>query len=110
MNCIIYTRSLNTITGQQSKERQLESCRKYAIANNYNVIAEYADLGTTSDSRIEYDRMLSDVFEKQIQIILIYSGDRITRYRNKMISLRLYLENYGIKIICVGDEGCSKAA
>lgn len=110
MNCIIYARSLNTIAGWQSNEKQLELCRKYAVANNYKVIDEYADLGTTSDSRIEYDRMLSDVFEKQIQIILIYSGDRLTRYRDKMISLQLYLENYGIKIICVGEESCSKAA
>lgn len=110
MNCIIYVRSLNTDAGRQSNIKQLESCRKYAIANNYNIIDEYTDLGKTSDDRIEYGRMLSNVREKQIKIILMYSGDRATRYKNGLNALWLCLKKYNVKIIWVGEESGLKAA
>lgn len=84
---------------------QAEESREIAQKNDWSVIAQYieSESGTSSVKRREYQRMLQAMEEKQFDIIMVKSIDRLTRntkdwylfldslVRNQ-IRLYLYLE------------------
>jgi len=62
MNIVIYARYSSHSQNEQSIEGQLQACYDYANANGHIVIGEYIDRAQsgTSDSRIEFQRMIAD--------------------------------------------------
>lgn len=97
-------------------ERQIEDCRALANRLGLEVVDTYVDndLGASTKSRKprpEYARMLSDVREGRISVILAYSNSRLTRRPREVEDLIELNERHGIRIHTVvsGDDDLSTA-
>jgi site-specific DNA recombinase len=98
---VIYAR---VSTEEQAKKgfslpSQLEACRKFALDNNYDVVAEYKD----DYSGREIDRPgLNDLRHllgtSQIDALIIYSGDRLTRDLAHSLELRRELSLLDVEL------------
>lgn len=112
MNAVIYARYSSDKQTEQSIEGQLRDCYSYAEKNNITIIGEYIDraISGTSDSRPEFQRMITDSAKKQFSFVLVYKLDRFARNRYDSAIYKRKLRNNGVKVISVtegigdGDE------
>ena len=83
MNVVIYARYSSHSQTEQSIEGQLQTCYEYARNNGYIVIGEYIDRAQSgiSDSRLEFQRMISDSDKHTFEGVLVYQLDRFARNR-----------------------------
>lgn len=64
----------------QEPENQLEPLRKWAAANNWEVVAEYVDRGSGADhNRPNFKQMLNDAMLLKFKSILVWKLDRFSR-------------------------------
>jgi len=83
MSCAIYVR---VSTDEQVKEgfsiaAQLERLRAFALSQGWEVTHEYVEEGWSAKNinRPQLQKMLQDIKKEEIQVILVYKLDRLTR-------------------------------
>ena len=119
---VIYARYSSHKQREESIERQLEICHKFAEDNDYEIIAEYCDRERTgrNDNRLNFQKMMKDAERKEVeqqgepptrrvsfQSILKFACEFIMKKRhecekrtsNEMSALRSYLsgKRYGVR-------------
>ena len=74
MNIVIYARYSSRSQTEQSIEGQLQICYEFAKNNGHTVIGEYIDRAQsgTTDSRAEFQRMISDSDKHSFEGVLVY--------------------------------------
>ena len=74
MNIVIYARYSSHSQTEQSIEGQLQTCYEFAKNNGHIVIGEYIDRAQsgTTDSRAEFQRMISDSDKHSFEGVLVY--------------------------------------
>lgn len=101
MNVVIYARYSSHSQTEQSIEGQLQTCYEYARNNGYIVIGEYIDRAQsgTSDSRMEFQRMISDSDKHTFEGVLVYQLDRFARNRYDSAHYKAILKKNGVKVV-----------
>ena len=106
MNVVIYARYSSHSQTEQSIEGQLQTCYEYARNNGYIVIGEYIDRAQsgTSDSRMEFQRMISDSDKHTFEGVLVYQLDRFARNRYDSAINKAKLKKNGVRVISAREN------
>jgi site-specific DNA recombinase len=93
---------------QTSTERQEADCRALAEAKGFEVAKAYPDVGVSgyrAVDRPQYDQLLDDVRAGQIDVIVVWKLDRLTRRGIRSIAPLLdLLEETGASLVSVQDS------
>ena len=108
-NAIIYTRV--STPGQAEDGYSLKSqeqlCKDYAIKNKYNILDLFVEKGESAKTanRTALNSMLAYIRtnHKQIDALIIYSMDRLSRDNYDSLSIRLTLDKYSIALKSVKE-------
>ena len=97
----IYARISSDPTGAAlGVTRQLEDCRRLAIARGWTAGAEYVDNDVsafTGRRRPEYERMLADLRAGLRDAVVVYNLDRLTRRPIELETFRDVCEHAGVR-------------
>lgn len=106
MNLVIYARYSSHSQTEQSIEGQLQSCYEYARANGHSVVGEYIDRAQsgTTDSRVEFQRMIADGDKHFFEAVLVYQLDRFARNRYDSAINKAKLKKNGIRVISAREN------
>ena len=106
MNVVIYARYSSHSQTEQSIEGQLQTCYEYARNNGYIVIGEYIDRAQSgiSDSRLEFQRMISDSDKHTFEGVLVYQLDRFARNRYDSAINKAKLKKNGVRVISAREN------
>lgn len=106
MIAVIYARFSSHSQTEQSIEGQLSTCYDYATANNITVVGEYIDRAKsgTTDSRIEFQRMISDSARHTFDSVLVYQLDRFARNRYDSAINKAKLKKNGVRVISAREN------
>lgn len=100
-NAVIYTRSASP--DGQATNAQLETCREYAHAHGYNVVAEFSDNGY---SGMNFNRpafiAMNDSRDKWATLI-IYRIEKLSRNTRQLCKYRKTLRDEGKEIILISE-------
>ena len=79
MKAATYAR-VSTGDGRQESENQLSQLRQFALARDWEVVADYIDheSGGKAD-RAEFWRMFADAARRKFDLVLVWALDRLTR-------------------------------
>ena len=106
MNIVIYARYSSHSQNEQSIEGQLQACYDYAKTNGHVVIAEYIDRAQsgTSDSRVEFQKMIADSDKQAFDAVLVYQLDRFARNRYDSAINKAKLKKNGVRVISAREN------
>jgi DNA invertase Pin-like site-specific DNA recombinase len=107
----IYTRLSQDPDGTQTATaRQRKDCERLATANGIKVVTVYEDVDVSGYKRDvvrpEWERMLSEIEAGDVDVILIYRSDRLTRHPEQLERFLRAVEHHGVKLLSV-TEGFS---
>jgi len=97
---------LKASQSEQSIEGQLQTCYEYARANGHVVIAEYIDRAQsgTTDSRVEFQRMIADSDKHTFEGVLVYQLDRFARNRYDSAINKAKLKKNGVRVLSAREN------
>ncbi len=103
---VIYARFSSHSQTEQSIEGQLKTCYEYAAANNITVVGEYIDRAQsgTTDTRIEFQRMISDSDRHTFNAVLVYQLDRFARNRYDSAINKAKLKKNGVRVLSAKEN------
>ncbi|MBM4422617.1 MAG: recombinase family protein [Chloroflexi bacterium] len=82
-----------------SRESQVEACRTYAAGNGLTVVAELReDYSGAKLDRPELDRLREMIRRREIEAVIVFSPDRLTRNLAHSLILREELQRAGIEL------------
>ena len=109
MICAIYPRKSKANDNSQSMEQQIADCKKY-INEHYpdSTIriydADYALTGHSTAKRKDFQRMMNDVRNGEIQLVVIMRYDRIARNMRDFCNLYHDMEENGCNLVSVSQQ------
>lgn len=90
---------------KQNPEVQLEPLRRFAENHEYEIVNEFVDRASGSDSnRPALQKMLKDAFAKEFDVILIVRIDRIMRSITNLHEILNDLESWNIKLVAIEQQ------
>lgn len=111
INCAIYPRKSKQVDNSDSMEAQIDMCIRYLNEkygkDNYNVTIYDGDYGITGHSikqRKDFQRMMKDVLNREIQLVLIQRYDRIARDTRDFCNLYHDMEINGCDLVSVSQQ------
>ena len=109
---VIYARYSSHKQREESIERQLEICHKFAEDNDYEIIAEYCDRERTgrNDNRLNFQKMMKDAERKEFEAVIVLKQDRFARKRADSQINKLRLATFNIRVLSATEpipEGSS---
>lgn len=109
MICAIYPRKSKANDNSQSMDQQIADCKKY-INEHYpdSTIrvydADYALTGHSTAKRKDFQRMMNDVRNGEIQLVVIMRYDRIARNMRDFCNLYHDMEEAGCNLVSVSQQ------
>jgi len=109
MNAIIYIRVSTTEQAElgYSLKAQEEICKEYAEKNNYNILKVFREEGGSAKNtnRTELQKLLKFIKEnkKDIDLLIIYKLDRLSRDVYDALTLRILFNELGIELRSVTE-------
>lgn len=107
MNIAIYSRKSKFTGKGESIENQIELCTEYAKSHFKDVhIQVYEDEGFTgaNTDRPEFKRLMKDIKDKKIQILMCYRLDRISRNVADFSSILEILEKNNVAFVSIKEQ------
>lgn len=105
---VIYTRVSRDDTGEgRSVERQLDACRKLADMRGWEVVHEESDNSISAWSgkeRPAWERTLNLVEARQVDVVIAWHIDRLTRSMVELERLILIAEEQGVGVATVTGD------
>lgn len=111
INCAIYPRKSKQVDNSDSMDAQVDMCVRYL--NNkygegkYNLYIYDGDYGITGHSikqRKDFQRMMQDVKDKKIQLVLVQRYDRLARNTRDFCNIYHDMEQNGCNLVSVSQE------
>ena len=86
-----------------SIEAQIESCKRLAFDDEYEV---YADKGFTgaNTNRPQFEKLMKDIEKKRINKVIVYKVDRISRSLQDFVGIYARFEKYGIEFVSCNEQ------
>ena len=93
-------------TSDQNVETQMEALRAYCGRMGYEVAGEYVDNGFSGkdDRRPEFERLLADLRQGEVKILVVYKLDRIGRSVVHLLNLFEEFKNRGIGFVSISQN------
>lgn len=109
VRCAIYPRKSKQNDKSESMEVQIEMCEEYIRQNyeNYTITLYDKDYGVTGHSikaRKDFQRMMQDIQNGQIDIVVIQRYDRIARNTRDFCNLYHDMEKKGCNLVSVSQR------
>lgn len=108
MKAAVYCRvsTLEQATEGYSIGVQKEKLAAYAVAQSYDVVDVYSDEGFSGKDlhRPAMERLLSDVKNKRIDIVLIYKLDRLSRHVKDVLELVELFDKYNVTLYSLNEN------
>lgn len=111
INCAIYPRKSKAVDNSDSMDVQIDMCRRYLDdkygSGNYTATVYDGDYGITGHStkkRKDFQRMMRDVADKKIQLVVIQRYDRIARNTRDFCNLYHDMEINGCNLVSVSQQ------
>lgn len=111
LNCAIYPRKSKQVDNSDSMDAQIDMCVRYLNdkygKGNYTVSIYDGDYGITGHSikqRKDFQRMMSDISDRKIQLVLIQRYDRIARNTRDFCNLYHDMESNGCNLVSVSQQ------
>lgn len=111
LNCAIYPRKSKQVDNSDSMDTQINMCINYLNnkygEGNYNVKIYDGDYGITGHSiknRKDFQRMMKDISEKKIQLVLIQRYDRLARNTRDFCNIYYDMEKSGCNLVAVSQD------
>ncbi|MCL8025657.1 recombinase family protein [Nocardioides bruguierae] len=105
---LIYTRVSRDDSGEgQSNQRQEESCRTFANLRGYEVVDVEADISTSAYSgkvRPAWSRVLERVRAEEVDIVLAWKVDRVTRTVRELVSIIDLFREHNVSVVTVDGD------
>jgi site-specific DNA recombinase len=105
---VIYTRVSKDDTGEgRSNDRQASDCRKLAELRGWDVVAELGDISIsayTGVTRPQWQNVIQMALSGQVDIILAWHLDRITRSMVELEALINLAEQTGVAVVTVSGD------
>lgn len=111
INCAIYPRKSKQVDNSDSMEAQIDMCKRY-LSNkyrdgNYTIEIYDGDYGITGHSiknRKDFQRMMSDIAAKKIQLVLVQRYDRLARNTRDFCNIYHDMEKNGCNLVSVSQD------
>ena len=106
MRAVIYARYSSAAQKEESIERQIFDCKKYAADNDIDIVGEYIDRAysaRTSD-RPDFQKMVRDSKNGLFDVVLVWKIDRFARNRADSIQYKTLLKKNKVKVISVTEN------
>jgi len=89
-----------------SLPEQLEKLQELCKYRDYNIFKVYEDAGISAKNtnRPEFQKMIEDVKNKNINVVVSYKLDRLTRSVKDLENLIVLLEKHGCGLECAVDD------
>ena len=111
INCAIYPRKSKAVDKSDSMDVQIDMCRRYLDdkygSGNYTATVYDGDYGITGHStkkRKDFQRMMRDVSDRKIQLVVIQRYDRIARNTRDFCNLYHDMEINGCNLVSVSRQ------
>ena len=106
MNVVIYARYSSHNQTEQSIEGQLAACYEFAKNNGHIIIGEYIDRAQsgTTDSRVDFQRMIADSDKHLFEAVLVYQLDRFARNRYDSAINKAKLKKNGVRVMSAREN------
>ena len=111
INCAIYPRKSKAVDNSDSMDVQIDMCRRYLDdkygSGNYTAKVYDGDYGITGHStkkRKDFQRMMRDVSDRKIQLVVIQRYDRIARNTRDFCNLYHDMEINGCNLVSVSQQ------
>lgn len=111
INCAIYPRKSKAVDNSDSMDVQINMCRRYLDdkygSGNYTATVYDGDYGITGHStkkRKDFQRMMRDVSDRKIQLVVIQRYDRIARNTRDFCNLYHDMEVNGCNLVSVSQQ------
>lgn len=111
INCAIYPRKSKAVDNSDSMDVQIDMCRRYLDdkygSGNYTATVYDGDYGITGHStkkRKDFQRMMRDIADKKIQLVLIQRYDRIARNTRDFCNIYHDMEVNGCNLVSVSQQ------
>jgi len=100
MRAVIYTR---TSTAQQRTDMQLDALHQIVKKSNYQLVDVIEDVGISGrkkgSDRVGMKKLMMMVSQRECDVVLVYSVDRIGRNMGDVISIVEELDSRGVSLI-----------
>lgn len=111
LKCAIYPRKSKQVDNSDSMDAQVDMCMRYLNdkygEGNYTVQIYDGDYGITGHSikaRKDFQRMMQDIKDKKINLVLIQRYDRIARNTRDFCNLYHDMEVNGCNLVSVSQQ------
>lgn len=111
INCAIYPRKSKQVDNSDSMDAQIDMCVRYLNNKygecNYNLYIYDGDYGITGHSikqRKDFQRMMQDVKDRKIQLVLVQRYDRLARNTRDFCNIYHDMEQSGCNLVSVSQE------
>ena len=111
INCAIYPRKSKAVDNSDSMDVQIDMCRRYLDdkygSGTYTATVYDGDYGITGHStkkRKDFQRMMRDVSDRKIQLVVIQRYDRIARNTRDFCNLYHDMEINGCNLVSVSQQ------
>lgn len=103
---VIYARYSSERQTEQSIEGQLRACHEFAEAEDILIVEEYIDraISGTTDHRPQFQRMINDSKQLDIDYIIVYKLDRFARNRYDSAIYKARLKQNGIRLLSAMEK------
>ncbi|MCY1715306.1 recombinase family protein, partial [Caproiciproducens galactitolivorans] len=100
-NAVIYARYSSDAQKETSIDDQIRDCKKFATDSDYRIIRIYRDdcVSGKTDSRNQFQQMLSDSAKELFDIVIVWKLDRFARNRNESAINKVKLKKNGVKVV-----------
>ena len=104
-NVFIYARYSSHMQTDMSIKAQLRAIKEFC-KDKYKIIGTYVDeaKSATNDARPEFQRMISDTKNTNVQAVIVHKLDRFSRNRYDAYMYKALLEKRNVKLISVTEQ------
>ena len=111
LNCAIYPRKSKQVDNSDSMDAQIDMCKRYLDTKygngKYNITIYDGDYGITGHSikhRKDFQRMMQDIADRKIQLVLVQRYDRLARNVRDFCNVYHEMEQNGCNLVSVSQE------
>ncbi|MBR3721610.1 MAG: recombinase family protein [Selenomonadaceae bacterium] len=100
---VIYARYSSDNQRDESIDAQVRAIEEFAKGNGIIILEKYIDRAksATTDKRPEFQRMMREVKNLGVQLVIVQKLDRFARNRSDSIGYRAKLQGMGIKLFSI---------
>ena len=106
LTAVDYSRYSSDRQTEASIEAQQAAIDQWAAAHHVVIIERYADraLSGKTDNRPEFQRLLSDLRHRKVDLVLVHKTDRFARNRYDAAIYSRVIKQRGARLVCVAQD------